>query len=176
MQHTCFTKVKIFLKPLSSTAIYSLSMAICFLYGPMPSTAFYPLRPFISLRPSTPPPPHGPLSLCGPVTSTTLCLPLGPVPSALPLQPSTPTTAFYPLYGPLSPLRLSSSSTALCLLYGPLSPLRLSTTLCPLYKKCFFSLFCEMICCFGVSRNMFRQNGLFSERTKQAKRPSCFAK
>ncbi len=52
------------------------------------------------------------------------------------LRPSDPSTAFCPLYGPLSPLRPSDPSTVLCPLYNPLSPLRpsvLSTALCLLY-------------------------------------------
>jgi hypothetical protein len=41
-----------------------------------------------------------------------------------PLRPSVPSTALYPLYGPLSLLRPSVPSTALCPLYGPLPPLK----------------------------------------------------
>ncbi len=59
-----------------------------------------------------------------------------------PLWPSVPSTAHYPLYGPLFPhqssvpLRPSILSTALYPLYGPLSalwPSVSSTALCPLY-------------------------------------------
>ncbi len=103
------------LLPLRSYALYSLLPSTA-LYL---STAFYPLPPL-----------NGPLSLCGPVTSTTRCLPLGPVPSVLPLQPSTPLWPstlsmalchLFLLYGPLSPLWPFIPSTAL---YNPLSPLR----------------------------------------------------
>jgi hypothetical protein len=52
------------------------------------------------------------------------------------LRPSFPSTAFCPLYGPLSPLKASVPSTALCPPVGPLSQLQPSvpsTALCPLF-------------------------------------------
>jgi hypothetical protein len=73
--------------------------------------------------------------------------PLGP--SALSTTHYPSTALYTPLSSPLSPLR--AFITSICSPLSPLLPSVSYAALSPFYKKCFFSLFLEMMMCFALS-------------------------
>ncbi len=151
------------------------SMALYFLYGPLPplrsnpSTALCPPPPYSVLSKAlcplySPLPPLRPSflsmalsSLYGalfPLRPWILSMTLCSLNSHLPaLPPSVSSTALCPLYRPLCPWRPSVHSTALCLLYGSLSLYGLLFTLRPSENSKTTSLVS-----WNVLQNAFRQN------------------